>query len=398
MPSQAYADALGAEPEQIAQPTTAEEVAEVVRWAGAVGKAVIPGGGGTGQAYGHVPRRADILLDLSRLNRILAHEPGDLTVTVEAGVTLAQVQKTLAKHNQFLPLDPPHAETATIGGTLATNAFGPSCLGHGTIRDWLIGIRVVDAQGRFIKGGGKVVKNVTGYDLPKIHVGALGTLGVVVEATFKVAPKPEAVRTIVIRLGGEPEGVAGFIEAVRQATDPVRLFLHTDATGNYVILGYEGMREVVEDAVSRVRAAAGEAGLPPVSAFDGEMGAEDPPAALSLRVALPPDGPAAQHVAAAALVRPAEGNAHVRTLVGADVTDVHWERDDAASRAVLAQVRAAAHALGSATTLLHAPADLRAAESVVWYPLPSSLPLMRRMKESLDPGAVLNPGRFVGGL
>jgi FAD/FMN-containing dehydrogenase len=192
--------------------------------------------------------------------------------------------------------------------------------------------------------------------------------------------------------------VAGFIEAVRQVTDPMRLFLHTDATGGYVILGYEGMGEVVEDAVSRVRVAAGEASLPSVSVFDGDMGAEDPLAALSLRVALHPDGPTAQHEAATALVRPAEGNAQVRTLVGADVTEIHWRSADAASRAVLEQVRSAAHALGCATTVLHAPTDLRTPESVVWYPLPPSLPLMRRLKESLDPSGVLNPGRFVGGL
>jgi glycolate oxidase FAD binding subunit len=398
MSSNAYADALGREPEQVAQPTTAEEVAEVVRWAGAAGKAVIPWGGGTGQAYGHIPRRGDVLLDLSRLNRIVAHEPGDMTVTVEAGANLAQVQKALGKHNQCLPLDPPQAEAATLGGILATNAFGPSCLGHGTIRDWLIGIRVVDAQGRSVKGGGKVVKNVTGYDLPKMHVGALGTLGVIVEATFTVAPKPEAVRTVVVRRGGGAGDVAAFIEAVRQATDPVRLFLHDDATGAYAILGFEGMGEVVEDAVSRVRAAAGEADLTSVSVFDGEIGAEDPPAALSLRVGLHPAGPAAQHEAAVALVRPSEGNSQVRTLAGADVTDVHWKTDDAAGRAVLAQVLTAAHALGCKTQLLHGPVDLRTAESIVGHPLPSSLPQMRRLKESLDPGAVLNPGRFVGGL
>jgi glycolate oxidase FAD binding subunit len=165
-----YTEVLGTEPEQVALPATADEVAEVVRWANAEGKAVIPWGGGTGQAYGHGPRRADALLNLSGLNRVLAHEPGDLTVTVEPGVTLARLQETLAAHNQFLPLDPPHAETATLGGILATNAYGPSCLGRGTARDWLIGIRVVDAQGRFVKGGGKVVKNVTGYDLPKMHM------------------------------------------------------------------------------------------------------------------------------------------------------------------------------------------------------------------------------------
>jgi glycolate oxidase FAD binding subunit len=115
-------------------------------------------------------------------------------------------------------------------------------------------------------------------------------------------------------------------------------------------------------------------------------------------VTLHPDGPAAQHDLAVSLVRPVEGDAQVRTLAGADATDIFWTGADAARRAVLEQVRAAAHALGCATVLLHAPTDLRTADSPVWHPLPSSLPLMRRLKESIDPNNVLNPGRFVGGL
>lgn len=187
MPPVNYAAVLGLEPSRIERPSTIQEAADVIREA----TSIIPWGGGTGQDYGAPPRKVGTVLDLSGLDRVVAHEYADMTITVEAGITLAALQAQLAKHNQFLPLDPPDAETATVGGILATNAFGPLRLGYGTARDWLIGLKVIDAQGRLIKGGGKVVKNVTGYDLPKLHIGALGTLGVIVEATFKVSPKPD---------------------------------------------------------------------------------------------------------------------------------------------------------------------------------------------------------------
>ncbi len=180
----------GQAPRWVAQPASRQEVAQVLQWASAEGLAVCPRGGGTQMALGNSPRRVDLVLDLPGLDRLLDFQPADLTVTVEAGMTLAALQSALAQGDKFLPVEAPLADQATIGGILATGATGPLRFAHGLPRDWLIGIGVVSAQGVASKAGGKVVKNVTGYDLNKLYTGSLGTLGVIVEATFKLSPRP----------------------------------------------------------------------------------------------------------------------------------------------------------------------------------------------------------------
>lgn len=153
-------------------------------------------GGGTMVSLGRPPERPGVVIGLRRMNRVLEHEPADLTVTVEAGITLEGLNRKLAKHGQMLPLDSPHADRATIGGILSANVSGSRRLGYGAARDRLIGVKVVEANGLVIKGGGKVVKNVAGYDLCKLFIGALGSLGIITEATFKLAPLPESRATL----------------------------------------------------------------------------------------------------------------------------------------------------------------------------------------------------------
>src|SRR5688572_4800602 len=146
---------------------------------------IIPVGSATQQDFGNPLRSADTVLDLTALNRITSYNPADLTIHVEAGVTLGELQRTLEANNQFLPIDPWSGPTATIGGIAATNAQGP-LRAIGTIRNWIIGMHVVHADGRASKTGGRVVKNVTGYDLAKLYTGSLGTLGVIVEISLKL--------------------------------------------------------------------------------------------------------------------------------------------------------------------------------------------------------------------
>jgi glycolate oxidase FAD binding subunit len=386
-----YAAALGVEPGEVALPTTAAEVGEVVAWANASGKAIIPWAGGTGQTYGYLPRRADVLLDLSGLNRVVAHEPGDLTVTVEGGVTLAQLQDALSLHNQYLPLDPPHADTATAGGILATNAFGPSCLGHGTARDWLIGIAVVDAAGRLIRGGGKVVKNVTGYDLPKLHVGALGTLGVIVEATFKVAPRPESFRALMFADAG-PD----FLRRLHDETTPAMSLWRTTPHGSVFALIYTGFEEVVASEAEKASAMAETTGafatgLP--AAMPPPFNSEPPPAPLAVRITGDRSGSAARHAALcdSGLYQ------QVDTFPGVGVTDAYLAPDGDPESA-LHLLREWARGAKASLAVTHAPSLLRVQGALLWHPLPPSLPLMRRLKETLDPNGTLNPGRFLGGI
>ena len=199
-------------------------------------------------------------LELFAFNRIIEHIPEDMTVTVETGMTLAALQSNLATRGQWLPVDPPHPERLTIDSLLSLDQSGPRRCGYGTVRDYLIGLKVVLADGRLIKAGGKVVKNVAGYDLCKLFVGARGTLGVIVEATFKLRPLPEAEEFVQAHC--EALGPAAtLIEAVLESElVPAVLDLHNIAVrdiptisveanrtgGVRVTLGFAGTREEVE--------------------------------------------------------------------------------------------------------------------------------------------------------
>src|ERR1051326_561047 len=183
----------GKEPQAVVLPKTGDSVGRLVDWLGVHGYSVIAWGGGTTMTIGNPPGKYDVALDLRRMNRLVEYTPEDMTVTVEAGMTLGEFQHVLAQHAQFLPVEAP--ERATIGGLIASNRYGPSRLAWGMIRDWLIGIRFVRGDGKVIHGGGKVVKNVAGYDLCKLLIGSYGTLGIITEATFKVAPLPLARHT-----------------------------------------------------------------------------------------------------------------------------------------------------------------------------------------------------------
>ena len=185
-------------------------------------------------------------LDLRAMREVLEYTPEDMTVSVQAGVTLAQLQARLAQRHQWLPIDPPGADTLTIGALLAANKSGPRRFGHGTIREHLLGIKVVLADGRVIKAGGKVVKNVAGYDLCKLFVDSHGTLGVIVEATFKVLPRPES-ELFLKRTSAQLDELAPLLQQVnRSPLTPVVLDLHGSRAAHTFVLGFAGSREDVE--------------------------------------------------------------------------------------------------------------------------------------------------------
>lgn len=187
----------GVVPSAVAAPGSVESLSAVVKMASEQGYAVIPRGGGTKMDFGHPPSRADIVVSLERLNRIVVHEPADQTATVEAGIKMAGLQAGLGRLGQYLPLDPPHGDAGTLGGVLATNASGVLRTSFGTARDLVIGIRVVQADGSVVRSGGQVVKNVAGYDLNKMYIGSLGTLGILAEVNLKLQPLPTAGRIVV---------------------------------------------------------------------------------------------------------------------------------------------------------------------------------------------------------
>lgn len=215
-------------PQLVVVPGTGAAVAAALQWAAENRLSVVIRGQGSKSGWGARPGPVDVLLDLSMLNRILAHQAGDLTVTVEAGIRLGDLNAALAPHRQWLALDPPFAEQATIGGLLASNDSGPRRHRFGTPRDLVIGIQLATVDGRIAKAGGQVVKNVAGYDLSKIISGSFGSLAAIVAATFKLAPLPEASMTVAIdRL--DPEGLAAVTDAIAASQlEPVAFDVHIE--------------------------------------------------------------------------------------------------------------------------------------------------------------------------
>lgn len=215
----------GLRPRAVIQPPDASEVAAALRFAAGSGLAVVPWGGGTAIDLGNPPARLDLVLDLSRLNRIVEHRPQDLTVTVEAGTPIAVLQGSLAEHGQMLALDPPLSDRATVGGVLAANGFGPRRLRYGTARDLVIGSRALLADGMPVRSGGKVVKNVAGYDLNKLWIGSCGTLAVITEATFKVMPVPAELSLVLAGFRSLEAAQSAATEVARSPLQPLSLDL-----------------------------------------------------------------------------------------------------------------------------------------------------------------------------
>ena len=193
MTSHSYA-VFGQTPAHAARPASADEAREIVRESAGLG--IVPWGGGTRQELGYAPERYDVALSTERLDQITDYQPADLTVTAQAGVPVARLQEALAEQGQFLALDVARPDRQTVGGIVAARADSLRRLAYGSVRDSLLGVSVINGRGELVKGGGKVVKNVAGYDLPKLYCGSLGTLGLIVEATFKVAPLPETTATV----------------------------------------------------------------------------------------------------------------------------------------------------------------------------------------------------------
>src|SRR5438445_603885 len=254
----------GRVPRAVLFPGSLEALSEALAAAHAQELAVAPYGGGTQIGIGAPPARLDAVVVTRRLDRVIDYQPDDLTVTVEAGMTMAALQQTLGRRGQFLPLDPPLPEKATVGGTVAANASGPWRAGFGAARDWLIGVRVVAADGQIVKGGGRVVKNVAGYDLCKLYTGSLGTLGVLAELTFKVMPRPEtaAVAAVSLRLPQVEPLLAAVMES-DLAPSALELFDAgadpsgaAPAGGAALLARFEGPREAVEWQLAELEAIA----------------------------------------------------------------------------------------------------------------------------------------------
>ena len=413
----------GRTPEAVAMPGTKEEIAAVLLAAAEASAPVLAWGGGTRMSLGAPPPRLGVVLVLRRLNRLLEHEPGDLTVTAEAGITMAALQGELGKRGQWLSLDPGYGEEATLGGVLSSNAAGPRRHLYGSCRDLLIGLTVITAAGATVKGGGKVVKNVAGYDLPKLFVGAFGTLGVIVEATVKLRPRPDVDKLVVARFASLKE--AGVAARTVMASDllPSALdLLDGEALralglggpdGAALLMGVDGIPEQVEWQCAEVERFLRPQGLAEVRVLDGVErdgawrarsslghGAFPETAAVMRWTVLPAQVAEAMEQGAAVAQR-AGCHAALAAHAGVGVVEAvlagGGRANAAAVAGVLGEWRALVRAAGGQALVESAPLAVKE-QVAVWDDPGPSLRIMQRIKSQLDPNGLLNPGRFVGGI
>ncbi len=412
----------GLAPRSIAEPASVDEVASALREANERGEAVIPWGAGQHMSLGNIPARYDLALRMTKLDRVLEYEPADLTITVESGITMGRLQSVLAEHGEFLPIDAP-AE-ATAGGVLSAGLSGPSAHAYGLPRDWLIGCKIALADGTIVKAGGRVVKNVAGYDMQKLVVGSIGTLGVIAEATFKVAPLPPAQETLLATFSTVDEAAAAVhaaderslalraLAVLRQAQDDPRAAFWLSGP---------------QSAVERTRRELGEVcGAARTERLEGEASArwwaelgelEDGMRGVSLRASLLPRFaiPFAEYIAAekgmlgahpTSVVYPTTGVGLSRLTSTRPVTNVPEPGfmntlDEDFAYAARAAGGMANEPGGGALIVTSAPVEVKRMITV-WSPslIPTqasdgAFRLMRRLKEQFDPRDTLNPGRYV---
>ena len=397
----------GLTPRAVERPETPDAVAAILRWAADAGQAAIPWGAGTKQGLGNVPRAYDLALDLTALDQVLEYEAADLVITAQAGISLAALQARLREAGQFLALDPPYADRATLGGTLAANASGPSRLLYGTARDLVLGLRVALPNGELVKSGGKVVKNVVGYDLNKMHVGALGTLGVIVEVTLKVHPLPAAQATVAasfptLQAAHETAGKLFRSVLYPRAVELVRAPMSgLPGDGPWHVLTWcSGAAATVDRQARDASSWCREAGASAVERLEGDghaalwravsdFGCGGEGRCLLKLTCLPTDVAALVEAVNRQVGAPPEIVAHA----GNGIVYASLPADTSSS--VLQSVTQEATSRGGAAVVDHAPLEVKR-QIDVWGPTRGDFSLMQSLKREFDPKSTLNPGRYVG--
>lgn len=438
----------GVTPAAVVEPTDAKELAAIVQWARSHQVALLPATTGLYLPLGNPPAAIGVAVSLARLNRVLHYDPGDLTLGVEAGLPLAEVQKLLAGNSLFLPADPPYAGRAALGDLLAANASGPWRFAYGTWRDFVVGMKFVNGEGKLIKTGGRVVKNVAGYDLSKLLIGSLGSLGIVTEINFRVFPRPRQTATFVAAFTEAHTALAMRDRIVHSVWQPQALellspeaarLLHStplspvaplsradarDATGSVIpsdhwslVVSVGGVEKVIQRYETDFSALAQEFKAASFTVHREEeehavwasvrdllpRARESNPATTVVKAALPltqvgPFLTKGQQVAArcelpvAASAHAGSGIAFLYLLPNPGMADAARRMAQAATEMIHA-----GNNLGGRVTIPWCPTEVKR-DVNVWGPLRDDFPLMKKLKTQFDPDRILNPGRFVGGL
>jgi glycolate oxidase FAD binding subunit len=398
----------GITPRWTAAPATTDQAATLIALAYDERLVVVPRGGGTALELGHPLTRVDLVVDMRRLDAVLEYQPEDLTVTVQAGCTAGMLAARLASHRQLLPLDPPGWAVRSLGGLAATQATGPLRHRYGAMRDLLLGVRFAQADGVLTWGGAKVVKSVSGYDVPKLMVGALGTLGVLLELTLRLHPAAdyEATWLIAFRTPAHAQdGVAALLDSTVQ---PNRIELLDErvlaacglppaAAALAIAIGTVEPAVRAQEAVVKAIARHAHGTVETMGAsfwktYDRVLAGFD---GVVLRIGTVPARlmamlGAVQAVLPGAALAGAAGVGALRALI--------THADSGVLGAALERLRATVGEIGGGVIIERAPRALRERLDP-WGPVSApALQTMRALKQEFDPRGVLNPGRFVGGL
>jgi glycolate oxidase FAD binding subunit len=399
-------------PLSVERPSNISELAELVRRAQSSRQAIYPLGGRTTTGLGLPPTKPGCGVDLRGLDRVIDYPARDMTITVQAGITIERLQQVLRAENQWLPVDIPQPEKATLGGAMATNASGPRRYGYGTLRDYVIGISVVNSEGEEIKAGGRVVKNVAGYDLMKLYIGSLGTLGIITQVTLKVKPRPDATDLAVVPCpANQLDSLLDVLHSTR--TRPVCVeVLSPEAAAAAglaelppeewaVIVGFDGSPPAIDWQAAQLRAElpgdfrSNTGGLPDsiLDTFCDLL--LRPDARLSFKANMLPSAVAgfcreATKLSPRPILQAHAGNGIVIGHVSADLT-----REQAAT--MLTTLTAIATAAHGNLIVTRCPPEWKR-DLPVWGRTTGDRVLMRAIKQKLDPHGIFNPGRFVDGI
>ena len=414
----------GLQPRLVVTPPDIDRLSRTMAAAHEHETAVAPRGGGTRLDLGNPPERLDVVVDVSGLDRVVQHNPADLTATVEAGMTIDSLRHILGEQVQFLAIDPPLPDRATVGGTLAAGVSGPLKWQYGHPRDLVIGMKVVQADGTVTKSGGQVVKNVSGYDMSRLHTGGLGTLGIIAEVSFKLTPLPQNEATLVSSFDSGTNSLSAGLGIFHSAVTPLaltafdtavmqRAHLRVPDGTRFVAVRLGGRSRTLQRQLSECTSICREQGAVAVEEVDDGTAAalwrsladfawdETTRPVAAARASVPPstvseltdalESTSTNALQPATVSQPGFGHLQIAWYSkGGDVS-----AGDVAT--VLSDARDAAHKAGGHLVIERCPPEVKSRLDV-WDDVGGPLAIMRRMKEQYDPGRILNPGRFAGGL
>ena len=397
----------GLEPVLLVKPASAQETADCLRACCEMNVTVVPAGRGTWLEGGNPLRRADIVLSLARMNRVVDYSPPDLTITVEAGMTLCEFNDMVGRDRLWLPLDPPGAGASSVGAVVACNSSGALRCGYGTPRDYVIGLKLAHADGGQSKSGGRVVKNVAGYDLNKLYVGSYGTLAVITEATFKLRPLPERSVTIALTAIAAQRLTAIARQVQTSELQPAAFVLTStelaemrgpDQRSETLLLRFadneasvshqtEWLRQICNDEYNLAQVNGDHEAALWNSTWD-----VDDRSRYAVRLSVPL---AATLAAYENLF--ADRNINVTADLGSGIVRATWNGKEADAVAIINRQRAAAHQYGGTLFVEKAPTAVRQ-QVDAWGEVGAGERLMVAIKQKFDPQGILNPGRFVAGI